>query len=601
MQDALSDFVHILDPLAAGALLPIAAWIFVSGLDDLVVLLAFLRQWATAPAPPSWHDVARAKESRIAIFVPCWQEAEVIGEMVTHNRSAIRYVNYDIFIGAYPNDKGTLGVVRDLEARFSNVHLCLCPHDGPTSKADCLNWIFQRMLLFEEKHGQDFEVVVTHDAEDLVHADELHWINYYSKSYDMVQTPVLPLPTPINEFTHGLYCDDFAEAHTRDLVARMAMGGFLPSCGVGTGFTRRALEELAASEANRVFDPSCLTEDYENGLRIHALGLRQIFLPIRFRSGAPMATREYFPRKFTMAVRQRTRWVTGIALQTWKRHGWMEWGRQWYWLWRDRKGLAGAPVSSAANLLFLYGVASWAWSAASGHSWGLGEVMSQALLWPVLAINAVLQVGHLTVRGVCVARVYGVGFALGVPLRAVYGNWLNMVATLNALCTFVRAEIRRQPLVWVKTDHAYPRRVALLPHKLPLEEILIGSAYLSAEQVMHAVATKPPGLLLARHLVDCGLLSEAEAYEALSIQLGMSLGRVEPEEVSRNVARSLPVSIVQRRRVLPIRIEEGRLYLATPESPCEEVHAELRDFTALEVCIQLVTPTNFQALEEALL
>jgi adsorption protein B len=35
-----------------------------------------------------------------------------------------------------------------------------------------------------------------------------------------------------------------------------------------------------------------------------------------------MATREFFPQSIKTAIRQRTRWVTGIALQTWDRHGW---------------------------------------------------------------------------------------------------------------------------------------------------------------------------------------------------------------------------------------------------------------------------------------
>ena len=69
----------------------------------------------------------------------------------------------------------------------------LCPHDGPTSKADCLNWVYQHLVLYEEQNRRAFDVLVTHDAEDLIHPDELRWINYYSARYDFVQTPVLAL------------------------------------------------------------------------------------------------------------------------------------------------------------------------------------------------------------------------------------------------------------------------------------------------------------------------------------------------------------------------------------------------------------------------
>ncbi len=200
--------------------------------------------------------------------------------MVEHNVSAIHYGNYHFFIGAYPNDDPTLDAVRDLESRFPRVHLAVCPHNGPTSKADCLNWIYQRMLLFEEHHGTRFDIVVTHDAEDLIHPQAFSLINAYADEYDMVQIPVLPLPTPLGDLVHGIYCDEFAEWQIKDMRARQLMGSFVPSNGVGTGYTRQALEMLANAEHNLIFEPACLTEDYENGLRLHKLECKQMFVPL---------------------------------------------------------------------------------------------------------------------------------------------------------------------------------------------------------------------------------------------------------------------------------------------------------------------------------
>ena len=90
----------------------------------------------------------------------------------------------------------------------------------------------------------------------------------------MVQIPVLPLATPLRDVVHGVYCDEFAEWQIKDMRVRQFMGSFVPSNGVGTGFTREALEKLANSEHNLMFEPTCLTEDYENGLRLHRLGLQ---------------------------------------------------------------------------------------------------------------------------------------------------------------------------------------------------------------------------------------------------------------------------------------------------------------------------------------
>jgi adsorption protein B len=431
-------------------LFSVSIWLFLSGLDDLFVACAFLRdsiRRRTGQHTPNLEEIRSMRERRIAVFVPLWHESGVIGKMVQHNLSAIRYNKFDFFLGAYPNDYETMEAIRKLEFRFPNVHLALCPHDGPTSKADCLNWIYQRMLLHEETSGAKYAIVVTHDAEDVMHPESLALINFYSRRYDMIQLPVLPLATPFLDFVHGVYCDEFAEYQTKDIPARRILHSFLPSNGVGTGYTRRALELLAQSSANRIFEPECLTEDYENGHRLHQLGCPQFFVPLSFLNGAPVATREYFPRNFRSAVRQRTRWVMGISLQAWERHGWR--GNLWeiYWWWRDRKGLVGIPVSTATNLLL-------AWTLL------LGPLDSAAwLLWPALVL---MQSAFLAFRMVAVARIYGWAFAAGVPFRTVLSNCINTIAVVLAITRYAAARLRHEPLVWLKTDHSYPTRATLL-------------------------------------------------------------------------------------------------------------------------------------------
>jgi adsorption protein B len=597
----LCEVTRQIDSAVAACLLPLALWILLSGLDDLVVLLAFLYGWAHNRTPTETAAGNDRQEPMMAIFVPCWREDGVIADMLEHNLSVIRYRRYHFFVGAYPNDEETVQAIQRVESRFTNVHLSLCPHDGPTSKADCLNWIYQRMLLYEDQSELHFDLVLTHDAEDLMHPEELNWIARHAGGYDMIQIPVLALETPLRDLTHGLYCDDFAESHTKDLPARQVLGGFIPSSGVGTAYSRAGLQRLAASESNRVFEPACLTEDYENGLRLKQLGLRQVFLPLQFWGGAPVATREFFPRGFRSAVRQRSRWITGIALQSWERHGWRGGFRQIYWLWRDRKGLIGNPVSLLSNVLFLYGALTYLAARLHSVPWGLAASVTTATMVKILAVTLALQIIHLVTRGACVARIYGLRFALGVPIRLVYGNLLNSFATALALSRYVAARLCHQPLVWVKTEHAYPSRAALLPHKRRLGEILVGSGYLAAEQLERARATKPRGILLGQHLVASGLLTEDELYEALSLQLGIDLGVIDPDQVPRNVARALPARIVREWHVFPVRIESGNLHLVSPDFPTEELQRTLRRHTRLEIRVQLVTPANFRRLADALL
>ena len=580
-------------------LLPPLAWaILLSGLDDLVVDLFWACAWIKAKVrpsarlfPPGERQLASAPQRRIAVLVPLWNEHAVIAKMLEHNFAAIRYSDYHIFAGCYPNDGPTQEAVRFAAGRFPNVHMAVCPHDGPTSKADCLNWVFQHVLLEEESFGRRFEVIVTHDAEDLIHPEELRWINYYSGRFDFVQTPVLPLPTPFRDLTHGVYCDEFAEYHTRDMTVRAISGGFVPSSGVGTGYRRDALERLARASSNRIFEPEALTEDYVNGLRMFRLKCSQSFVPLARGSSAPgwVATRELFPQSWRTALRQRTRWVTGVALQGWQQFGWRGTPGEVYWLWRDRKGLIGNPLSLLANSVFVYGLATSLWTRVSPASAHVGVA------------TLTLQALRIVVRMSCCARIYGVLFSLGVPVRAVYANALNSVATFRALRDYAIARALGRPLKWLKTEHAYPSRASLLAHKRKLGEILTGSGYLTPDALAAALAFLPPSLRLGEHLVNSGALSSEALYEALSLQQGLPVAQIEPESVPDGVARALPEKLVRDWKVLPFRVSGGALYLAGPEFPTPETTRALRPFTSLDLRFHLIPPAEFEALTSALL
>jgi adsorption protein B len=601
---ALSSWSHTLDAVVAACLVPAAVAILISGLDDLVLDAVCLWAWwkrrfGRATLGPARITPDRTQpEKQIAIFVPLWHEHTVIAGMVEHNVAAVDYDNYHFFIGAYPNDEPTLDAVRDLEARFPHVHLAVCPHDGPTSKADCLNWIFQRMLLFEENHDARFDVVVTHDAEDLIHPQALSTINAYASDFDMVQIPVLPLPTPFPSVVHSIYCDEFAEWQLKDMPARQLMGSFVPSNGVGTGYKREALEKLAMAEHNLIFEPGCLTEDYENGLRLHKLGCSQVFVALAGPAADVVATREFFPQNIRAAIRQRTRWITGIALQAWARHGWRGTLPEVYWFWRDRKGLLGNPLSLATNFLFVYGAGSWLLARLLGTSWGLAQ---QALHPHLLLSTLIILVIQTGVRIGCAVRLYGAFFALGVPVRAICANWINSAASIRAVYRYSRARILHEPLVWLKTEHAYPSRSALVEHKRKLGEILAGSGYVPECDVLRALATQPAGTRLGEYLVRLGKLTEDELYEALSLQQSLPAGRLEPWVINRNIARALPRHLVRDWQVLPFRIAAGNLFLASPEIPSDALSRALNGFTRLTLRFHLVTPRNFDELTRQLL
>ena len=574
---------------AAVVLLLLAIYIFLSGLDDLVfdLLWLFRREGRSAPPP------VPAREKRIAVFVPLWQEAEVIERMLEHNLAAIRYTKYEFFVGVYPNDEATKAAVRRVAARHARVHTAEVPHDGPTSKADCLNWIYQRLLEWEMRSGLRAEIVVIHDAEDLIHPDSFARFSRWIGEAGMLQEPVLALPTPAGELTHGVYCDDFAESQMKDLRTRVRLGGFLPGCGVGTAFRREELDRLAEAESNRIFDPLCLTEDYDNGLRLFRLGCRQMMLPLEGRGMEATATREYFPRSWRAAVRQRTRWITGNSLQAWQWHGW---GRglprravQAWMFWRDRKGLWGSWISLLCNLLFLGAAADWALSLAAGAGWRAGTVMhSVPGLGLLLAANLALCAERITVKMFCTGRLYGWRFAAGAPVRMLWGNWINAAASACAAYRFIRSRWTGQPLRWLKTEHYYPS----------LETLRAEPAYMAAAAAGGGAAAPgfdaipPPGPDWRRP----GRLQENPSVPHPGAAPGPP-GELPAWFAPRpRLLRALPSAVSDRIGVLPLGVRSGYLELAATRCLAESEIRQLRQLTALPFRIRKLEPGQFQRL-----
>ncbi len=518
--------------------------------------------------------------------------------MVRHNLAAICYRNYDFFLGVYPNDEATVRVARQLAGDFANVHVAECPHPGPTSKADCLNWAFREMQYVEEERGTAFDTVVLHDAEDLIHPQALPLINRERARYDMVQVPVLPLPTGFSDVTHGVYIDEFSEFQTVDMRARQASGSFVPSNGVGTGFSRTMLARLARETNEQVFTPGSLTEDYEIGVRIHALGYRQCFAPLAKQDGEFVATREYFPRTMKAAIRQRTRWVTGIALQCWERQGWRGSWRTRYWFWRDRKGLLTNPLSVAANVLFIAGMFDW--------------ILSQLLHWPWLfaiansgvarlcAATMLLQAARVGLRMLCVARIFGMNTAMAVPLRAFHANLMNCGAAMRAVREYAGARREKRVLAWQKTDHAYPGREALHGHRRKLADVLVSCGYISEEALRTAQAEAADEATLDLLLLANGLISEHDLCRAISLQSGLATAGVDPKAIDARALRTLPAHLEKRHRVVPIGVASGRLLVASAGAPSEEAYDEITKLSELPVDFQLVTRSNYANLRELL-
>ena len=273
----------------------------------------------------------------------------------------------------------------------------------------------------------------------------------------------------------------------------------------------------------------------------------------------------------------------GISLQSWERMGVRVRPRDVYWFWRDRKGLVGNLIAPLTNILLVWGIL---------HRSAVSGGMLRWMFPCTLALAAL----HLTARCCAVARVYGARFALGVPLRAVYGNFLNCAATARALWRYAAAKAHGRPLVWLKTEHTYPTGTALIGHMRRLGEILVARGAVHPGLLESALKHKPPRERLGSYLTRSGLLEEWCLYEALAIQHSLPLGV--DGMVVRRVTRALPAALAKRWKVLPFRVAAGELFLAGPELPSEEMARDIGRFSRLKIRYHLVTPGQFEQMTE---
>lgn len=435
-----------------------AVGFLVLGLGDLVVDLAWLilvggRALRPGLAPRSAADLpAPAQPGRFAIFVPAWDESAVIGGMLRHALETFGDADYRIYVGCYPNDPATAAAARVIAD--PHIRIVVGPSAGPTSKADCLNRLWEQMVADEAAEAFTFKAVVLHDSEDVVHSAELRLFDSMIERFDLVQLPVEPLVDRRSRWIAGHYLDEFAEAHGKEMVVRAALGVGLPSAGVGCAIARDALAVIAGQRGTP-FDTDSQTEDYELGLRLRAAGRSASFVRLPAAPGrALVATKGYFPTTLREAATQKARWVAGIALSGWDRLGWSGGLAERWMRLRDRRSMIAAFLLAAAYLGVLCGALVAAIGFATGREM---QPFSEAfMLFAKIATG--LLVWRLLVRFFFVARGHGWREAWRSPFRALLGNAIAIMAAVRALGRY-QSRRRTGHNVWDKTAHAFPAQV----------------------------------------------------------------------------------------------------------------------------------------------
>lgn len=325
------------------------------------------------------------------------------------------------------------------------VHDC----NGPSTKADCLNRLYRAMEVDEDRTGVSFRMVLLHDAEDMVDPAELGLMDSALDRAQFVQIPVVPLPQENSRWVGSHYCEEFAEAHGKNMVVRDLLGTCLPAAGVGCALDRRMLQAMERMDGgNGPFSVESLTEDYELGMRVQAVGGRSRFLRVRGEDGSLVATRAYFPARLDEAVRQKARWVRGIGLQGWDRLGW-EAGLAENWMrLRDRRGPFAALVLACGYAFFLL----------ASLFFLLGELgvdrpwQADPLLSVLVTANLASFAWRAIMRFAFTAREHGAKEGIMAVLRIPVTNVIAIMAGRRALMAYLRT-LRGGSPQWEKTRH----------------------------------------------------------------------------------------------------------------------------------------------------
>jgi adsorption protein B len=290
----------------------------------------------------------------------------------------------------------------------------------------------------------------------------------------------------------------------------------------------------------------------------------------------PLATREYFPSNFRQAVRQKSRWILGIALQGWS-IGWARTCGQNYFLFRDRKSIVTNISVMFGYLLILYSICM-----------ALVRSYTSITVPPLARPGDLTYFCLLTVMGMFVWRmmsrilsswhIYGPKHGLLAMPRLIIGNVLNFCATYCAIKQFIAAKFSNKNPEWIKTDHAFPSEDQLLHYRRRLGDLLLEKRLVSTSQLEEALEKqKQSGKPLGEVLLEMNVLWEEDLMGVLASQQNKVFIEIDPYATSPEALALVPQPVALKYHIFPLAIEDGVLILASDNVDSKEHCSTIED------------------------
>ncbi len=445
----------------------LAFFFVISSIDELIIIacyigLQFFKLFSFNKKHTKLKTAELKKEEQkpVAIMIACWDEAEIIYDNLKRTCENLKYSNYKIFVGTYPNDKETQAAVDRACLECPHVFNIVVDHEGPTTKSDNLNSIWKGIKKYEAEHKTKFEIFAIHDAEDDIPAFGLAVFNHLIPRKSVVQLPVLPKSVRWRNIVEATYMDEFAFNHLITLRTREWLAHSIPTAGVGCAFSREFMEYADKSNDHKgPLGLETLTEDYELSLLNAQFKGEEMFFDSLLETDNEddklidhiPAVRSNFPRKLGRAIVQRSRWILGITLQGTKHLGWRGNFSFRYMLFRDRKALITNIINligTAYLLLFILDMFVFKEIRIEKFSLLDKKVINYAIYFNLASMFILMGI-----RVVTVSIIYGIIHGVMSVPRILFGNIINGIASLRAIKIY-RSTMKQNVLPrWEKTTH----------------------------------------------------------------------------------------------------------------------------------------------------
>ncbi len=311
-------------PALVGAYATLVVALFAVATTTLWWMLHAWRTPSTLSAT-SFPDVRREPQQSFSLIVPARHEEQVIADTL-RRLVQLDYPAFEVLAVVGHDDPATAAAAEAVAAESPERLRVVVDDSVPKNKPKALNRALAAC------HG---DVVGVFDAEDEVDRRILRQVD---AAFSLTECDVVQGGVQLMNYRSSWYslrnCLEYF-FWFRSRLHLHARHRFIP-LGGNTVFVRRDL-----LVAVRGWDPNCLAEDCELGVRLSALGAR---VTVAYEPG--LVTREETPHSLGALLRQRTRWNQGF-LQVLRKGVWRR--LPWWQRWLARSTLARPFLQATAG------------------------------------------------------------------------------------------------------------------------------------------------------------------------------------------------------------------------------------------------------------